>query len=436
MKNHDIDNMIASGLAKTVPDNAYERIFAALPTASQTERKTIPMKKKNKILRFVLPAACACLILVAGIFGFVHYDTNYRVDSVIDIDVNPGIELSTNKKDRVLDAVAINDDAKDILDGMDLKDTDLKVAVNAIIGSMVQKGYVTDEMSSILVTVKNRDSGKADTLRAEVVRDIDAALLSKGINAPVINQTLTDSDDVEAFAKKHGISFGKAVFVKNIASKISSISADELAKLSISELTEIVVKNNIDISDIADYDHDDSIWENIHESIDEVDEDKAEQDALENTNVISQDEAKKIALDDAGVTESEASFSKASLERDDGIVKYEIEFHANGVEYEYDVAADDGTIINFKKKYTDSYVQPSNDDKPKDDKITPNEAKETALSHAGLAAEDVRGFKIELDYEDGCELYEIEFNADGYEYEYEIDAKSGDVIKSDKEYDD
>lgn len=436
MKNRDIDNMVASGLAKTVPDNAYERILAALPTASQTERKTILMKKKNNILRFVLPAACACLILVAGIFGFVHYDANYRVDSVIDIDVNPGIELSTNKKDRVLEAVAINDDAEDILDGMDLKDTELKVAVNAIIGSMVQKGYVTDEMSSILVTVKNRDSGKADTLRAEVVRDIDAALLSQGINAPVINQTLTDSDDVEAFAKKHGISFGKAVFVKNIASKIATISADELAKLSISELTEIVVKNNIDISDIADYDHDDSIWENIHESIDEVDEDKADQDMLENGNVISQQKAKQIALDDAGVAESEASFSKASLERDDGVVKYDVEFHANGVEYEYDIAADDGTIINFKKKYTDKYVQPSIDDKPKDDKLTPNEAKQKALSHAGLAEEDVRGFKIELDRDDGREVYEIEFNADGYEYEYEIDAKDGDVIKSDKEYDD
>ena len=363
---NNIDEKIAAGLAKCVPSDSFAKIQQQLDSVSTKERTTTAMKKKNNLLKILLPVA-ACFIIAIGVFGFFHYAANYRVDSVIDIDVNPGIELSTNKKDRVIEVSAINADAEDILDGMDLKDTELKVALNAIIGSMVQKGYVTDEMSSILVTVKNRDSGKADTLRAEIVKDIDAALLSQGIDAPVINQTVNDDGDIEAFAKKHGISFGKAVFIKNIAGKDKSLDADILAKLTISQLTQIVIDNKIDISDIADYDHDDSIWENIENSIEETDEDKKEQQLIDNPELISKEQAEQIALDDAGVKREDARFDKTDIDRDDGIIKYEIEFFANDTEYDYSIDASDGTIVGSKKDHGDNYIPPvDSDSKPTD----------------------------------------------------------------------
>lgn len=58
------------------------------------------------------------------------------------------------------------------------------------------------------------------------------------------------------------------------------------------------------------------------------------------------------------------------------------------------------------------------------------------LDDVGATEADVRGFKIELDVDDGISKYEIEFYLDGIEYEYEINAKSGNIISSDKEYDD
>lgn len=58
-------------------------------------------------------------------------------------------------------------------------------------------------------------------------------------------------------------------------------------------------------------------------------------------------------------------------------------------------------------------------------------AKSTALSHAGLTAESVTFTKCELDWEDGRQVYEVEFYASGAEYEYEIDAADGTVLKAD-----
>ena len=49
---------------------------------------------------------------------------------------------------------------------------------------------------------------------------------------------------------------------------------------------------------------------------------------------------------------------------------------------------------------------------------------DAALSHAGFDADQVSGLRCEKDYDDGREIYEVEFRHGGYEYSYDIDAHS------------
>lgn len=58
-----------------------------------------------------------------------------------------------------------------------------------------------------------------------------------------------------------------------------------------------------------------------------------------------------------------------------------------------------------------------------------------ALAHAKLNEGDVRRLKCELDREDGVMVYEVDFKKDGFEYDYDIDAKTGNVLKAKKERD-
>lgn len=60
-------------------------------------------------------------------------------------------------------------------------------------------------------------------------------------------------------------------------------------------------------------------------------------------------------------------------------------------------------------------------------------AKEIALNHAGLKTENITGYKIELDRENGILYYDIEFDSAGYEYDYEVNAETGEIIKSQKD---
>ena len=68
---------------------------------------------------------------------------------------------------------------------------------------------------------------------------------------------------------------------------------------------------------------------------------------------ISIGKAKAIALSHAGLSESEVTFKKVKLDRDDGVFEYEVEFHKGFVEYEYSINAKDGSIIDFEKEIDD-----------------------------------------------------------------------------------
>ena len=69
-------------------------------------------------------------------------------------------------------------------------------------------------------------------------------------------------------------------------------------------------------------------------------------------------------------------------------------------------------------------------------KITIEKAKEIALKHAGLTKAQVSFVRAERDIDDGIEKYDVEFNYDGKEYDYEISAIGGKIIKYDHEIED
>ena len=63
-------------------------------------------------------------------------------------------------------------------------------------------------------------------------------------------------------------------------------------------------------------------------------------------------------------------------------------------------------------------------------------AKSIALNHAGVSESKAYDMDIELDDEDGTLVYEVEFKSGNMEYDYEIDAASGTILKHEAELDD
>ncbi len=178
---------------------------------------------------------------------------------------------------------------------------------------------------------------------------------------------------------------------------------------------------------------------------------------------ITLEDAKKVALSDAKLTENAVTFTTAKLDEEDGASIYEIEFYAENVEYEYEINAGNGTIHskskeiiteNKQKTSTETAKQPAKSEakdntskaNQKDTKdnnssaksetskpqasanqITLATAKEKALADADVTASSVTFTEAKLDYEDGINVYDIEFYTSSHEYEYEINAVTGAV---------
>lgn len=157
--------------------------------------------------------------------------------------------------------------------------------------------------------------------------------------------------------------------------------------------------------------------------------------------LLTAEEAQAIALAHAGLTADQVTWVKTELDRDDGRSEWDVDFRNGDYEYDYEIHAETGAVLKWDKEYDPPRKQETEPpaaevpaEQPKT--ITAEEAKAIALAHAGLTAEEVRGLRAELDRERGRTEWEIEFRVGRWEYEYEINAETGEIIFSEKEWDD
>ena len=398
-----MEKELQEAVQNLIPNDLFTRITAELDSKEEGAKmekvlvRRIESKRSSLGLKTVMQLVAACVALVLVVGGIFYYRGNLMVDSLVDLDVNPGIELLTNQKNRVLEAYATNGDGDKVLSGMDLQNVDLQVALNAIVGSMVQQGYMTKDTKGVLVTVQNKDQKKADNLRKLVVKEMEIALSTEDMNAAVFHQVIsTQNNNASAFARKNNISLGKAVFVLNLANKASSLNAKELAKMKISEIAKLVADKNIDIRDIIEYDSDDSLWENIADAIEDINE--GDDDYIVATIQQSTTQAVQVQP-----TETQATVAQTQ-----------------------------------SQTQTQAQTQPQTQAQTKAQpqqggRISADKAKDIAFGHAGVSAGQVRELSVEYD-DDG--VYEIDFKVGNMEYDYEIGAVDGSIRKADVEQDD
>lgn len=152
MTEHKIHEKIRQAYIHATPD-----VLNAVLSDCRKEKgcaiMTITTKKrKSLVTQLAGIAACLCLLLGGGL-GLHNYQINRVVDATVSLDVNPSVEIQVNQKERVLKVLPLNEDGRIIVGNMDFTGSDVNVAVNAMIGSMLQNGYLSELTNSILISV-------------------------------------------------------------------------------------------------------------------------------------------------------------------------------------------------------------------------------------------------------------------------------------------
>ena len=146
---------------------------------------------------------------------------------------------------------------------------------------------------------------------------------------------------------------------------------------------------------------------------------------------ITVDQAKEIALKNANLTNDQVSFIRTETDFDNGLEKYDIEFYHENKEYDYEINAINGEIIEYDYDVENYNVSEKQEVSVNPSEITLEQAKDIALKHANLSSDQVTFVRDKIDFDNGVKKYDIEFYYENKEYDYEINAINGEIIEYD-----
>lgn len=149
---------------------------------------------------------------------------------------------------------------------------------------------------------------------------------------------------------------------------------------------------------------------------------RAEKSEISEHKFLNKNQATAIAYNHAGVSADSVTYCKVEMEQKKSGLIYEIEFIAGSADYEYEIDAATGNIIEGECEEAQSHNDASKGF------IGTEKAKEIAFSTKGIKPSEVSVVDVELGREDGMIIYEVEFHHNGKKYEVEIDAISGAIV--------
>ena len=170
--------------------------------------------------------------------------------------------------------------------------------------------------------------------------------------------------------------------------------------------------------------------------------------AVTATQTIGADAAAEAALKHSKVNEKDADISSVLLVEQNGMMLYEVCFSTKDNQYEYLLDASTGRVESWRKAavadaVTEPAIAASGDLKPTASPeptaspapeknatvlIGEDEAKKLAMGHANITEKDLSSISCKLELEGLNLIYDIEMKTKLMEYDYEVDAISGEIV--------
>ena len=371
LTDQEVEYMLAKAVVQQVPD-IYQQASSAPITPLTVVDEIVPRQFPRQRLHWQrLAAACVLLVLCAGgIFSWLWFSTK----AVVSIDVNPSVALSLNRFEYVIDTQAGNTDGADVLDDLSLKNLKLSTALDALMGAMSRKGYL-DDQAQISVFVDGSDDDFNRELYDEITDDLahlapdavtqvgESATAQPDTQQPAEQQTVeqpvteqpvtgqtTGQTGEQQPQQSTSITEEQA---KEIAASHAGVAVADLTFHSVS-LEEDDGRRVYDVefysgSTEYDYEIDAATGDILSYDNDVENFSIPQQQGTATGSYIGEDAAKAAALQRAGLTEDQVRWEKCELDEDDGRFSYELEFSSGQHEYECEVEAFTGEILNFEQ---------------------------------------------------------------------------------------
>ncbi len=351
--------------------------------------------------------------------------------AVFTLDVNPGVRIYVKEDGTVLSIEATNADGETIVADLAIEGETVEAVIEKVIDKMEAGGFIVGDESSILISIEKKDIDISEKVNGK----IEEAFEKHGKHACVIEQDIDDLDDfvedlIEDMSEEYGISEGKALIIEKINAEFPELNALDLSALSINDLARLLYELTDD--------------EKCHFN---------RLDTPEDGEYITRDEALTITFKAVELADDAEYKSRVHFTMDDGKMIYEVEIISGGVEYEIEIDAVSGEIIELESEECDDFDPDEiigdfcdkNDMNPDefgghhgeggshgDEKIfAKSEILEKIMTALGLTRADIEDTDVERHRAQNGTIFTVEIDCiDGREYELVLEAYTGEIIRA------
>ena len=188
----------------------------------------------KKVIAFA--SAAACILAMFGISAYAYY-TPY---TYVSLDVNPSIEYSVNRFDRVLSVTGVNDDGTEIINNIDLDNLENKSIEDAIsltVDEISDAGYLDSNVGGVAITTSSDDMDSAGELAETLETVVNNSVEENNHEATVIAQAVGANRVAEA--RELGVTPGKLNLVEKMlenAENADTINKEEWLHKSVKDI--------------------------------------------------------------------------------------------------------------------------------------------------------------------------------------------------------
>ena len=259
-------------------------------TQNKIKRNVNTLERSLFYMKKYVVATCLAILLIGGSVGAYAYSK--APVSYLSVDINPSVEFGINIFGIVVTVQGYNDDGKLIIKGLDLKGSGLKLAVNNLIRSAIDKGFIAADGSTVVsVTSETNNSNEAAKLENEAEAGVNAAIKSNDKNAAVYKTNVSLLLREEAI--KLGITPGKLNLIKRLQSLDASITVDDYKNAKVRDIVKAIdlLEEALNIQDEDnDSDDDDKVKDDDDDRQDESEINDDDEDRQDKSEINDDDE--------------------------------------------------------------------------------------------------------------------------------------------------
>lgn len=212
-----------------------------LPNLNIGDEVNIPRVNMTSVYKKMSAVAASFLIFAMLSTGVYAYYTPY---SYVSVDINPSLELSVNRFEKVIGVHAFNEEAEKVLGATDkIKNKEIDDALEEIINTASEQGYLQRDASNSLMIVVSSSNEKEETALTAKVSEASTQALANISNDYEVILEKTQLKDYKN-AKKQNVSPGKLILASKFKEADPNIDEEQIIRMPLQQAIKQIEKKN------------------------------------------------------------------------------------------------------------------------------------------------------------------------------------------------